>query len=590
LVVLLLLVFGSLRGTVASAEPITESEPNNTPATADALPAGTEYVTGAINPAGDQDYFAFEGQAGDLVFVSLDTHNAGPSQDSTLVLLDTDGTTVIEWDEDDGPTPLSSGIAGARLPRTGTFFLRVQESGDDQPLSAYTLYLGTVAPHWRWEVEPNDDLVSASQAGPLNGGYLWSSDAGDFWWFVARAGDVLSAGLDNDPDHNGTGGADFLLELFDPRGTSIAVANTDSGEGDPAEFLNVIGLPATGEYVLRVGDSRGVGAGPQGRYDMAIFLNGRPVVEPLAVEKTLVEPADGMATLGEPVVFEIRITNHGVNPITRLPLADNYLPDYLTYQRADPASNDNVNDGYITWTDLTAGAPHGFGTALAPGETFTVTTRFTAFSPTQVSTGTANAAFVEGAQAGSRRLAMTQAMAGVVITGTQTAAVTTFNAGWNLIALPLNPATSYTAESLGRAINAQGGTATIVQRWDGSGWQTHQVGLPFGDFAIALNEGYFVRANGLSNWTLVGYSLQPQAIALHAGWNLIAVPSGDYTAESLGRDINGQGGSATIVQHWDGSGWQTHQVGLPFGDFPIVVGQGYFVRCNSASTWMPTSP
>ena len=174
-----------------------------------------------------------------------------------------------------------------------------------------------------------------------------------------------------------------------------------------------------------------------------------------------------------------------------------------------------------------------------------------------------------------------------VTTGT---AVTTFNAGWNLIGLSLDPGTPYTAESLGNEINDQGGTATIVQHWDGSGWETHQIGLPFGDFPLALAEGYFVLAETASDWTLEGSPVDPQALDLNAGWNLITIPVAGYTAESLGQDVNDQGGSATIVQHWDGSGWETHQIGLPFGDFSIEAGQGYFVRCDSPSTWTPTSP
>jgi hypothetical protein len=253
LIILLLLVFESLRGSVARAELITESEPNDSPAAADLIPTGTEYVTEAINPAGDQGYFALEGQVADLVFVSLDTNNASSGQDSTLVLLDIDRTTVTALDEDDAPTPLSSGIASARLPGTESLFGRVQEAGDD----------------------------------------------------------------------------------------------------------------------------------------------------------------------------------------------------------------------HIVWADLKARAPHGLVSALAAGETSNVAARFAAFRPSQVGTDTA---------------------------------VTTFNAGWNLIALPLDPATPYTAESLGQDINAQGGSATIVQRWDGSGWQTHQIGLPFGDFPIAIGQGYFVRCNSPSTW------------------------------------------------------------------------------------------
>jgi hypothetical protein len=79
-------------------------------------------------------------------------------------------------------------------------------------------------------------------------------------------------------------------------------------------------------------------------------------------------------------------------------------------------------------------------------------------------------------------------------------------------------------------------------------------------------------------------------ITLQLGWNLISLPLEPfipYTAESMCDEINAQGGSATIIQGWDGSGWQPHQCGQPFGDFDIESDKGCFVYCTAPSTWRP---
>ena len=157
--------------------------------------------------------------------------------------------------------------------------------------------------------------------------------------------------------------------------------------------------------------------------------------------------------------------------------------------------------------------------------------------------------------------------------------------GWTLVGLPVTPQTSYTAESLGQQINSQGGTCNRIMRWDGSGWQTHLIGMPFGDFSINTQEGYFVLCTAPSTWTVTGDPITTLSEYLHEGWSLINTPFETLTAESMGNSINLQGGTCNRIMRWDGSGWQTHLIGMPFGDFPIKKDAGYFVLCNAPSTW-----
>jgi len=185
---------------------------------------------------------------------------------------------------------------------------------------------------------------------------------------------------------------------------------------------------------------------------------------------------------------------------------------------------------------------------------------------------------------------------------TVVAATLQLNHGWNLIALPLNPASRFSARTLLDDIAGQGGDPLETDRWYAGGWAGHIRGLPFNDFPVNLGEGYFVKMNNSSRWTVRGpaepqttdlstFAVQPAdtRIQLLPGWNLISVPRGTapYTAASLLTAIIAQGGSAQEVARWENGGWQGHVRGLPFNNFPIEVGRGYFVRVNASSTFRP---
>lgn len=120
----------------AQAADASEIEPNNSPSEANALDltSSRQTVTGAITPAGDTDYFSFNAPAGARLWASVDTggtQNAGAtSRDSILTLFGSDGTTVIEEDNDDGigngcdgttESSLASTIAGRTLSAAGVY-------------------------------------------------------------------------------------------------------------------------------------------------------------------------------------------------------------------------------------------------------------------------------------------------------------------------------------------------------------------------------------------------------------------------------------------------------------------------------------
>ena len=164
--------------------------------------------------------------------------------------------------------------------------------------------------------------------------------------------------------------------------------------------------------------------------------------------------------------------------------------------------------------------------------------------------------------------------------------------GWNHISLPLEPLIPYTAEGVCDEINDQGGDVAEIDRWYASGWDGHICGLPFNDFDIELGSDYFIRSNAVSTWTIEGYEVTTGVpLDLQIGWNSIGIPHTDaYTAESLCEEINDQCGDGTAVEvdRWYASGWDGHICGLPFNDFAIEIGKGYFVKASGACTVTPS--
>jgi alpha-tubulin suppressor-like RCC1 family protein len=167
-------------------------------------------------------------------------------------------------------------------------------------------------------------------------------------------------------------------------------------------------------------------------------------------------------------------------------------------------------------------------------------------------------------------------------------------AGYNLVALPVDPAVPLTAEDLARQINQQGGTCTSVIRYLGGAFETHPAGTAVANFPVAKESGYFVRCAAGSSWMASGYRFDARShpIPLESGYNLIGlpvdpVPANRFTAEDVGIDINGQNGIATQVIAYDAASGQfvTHPVGTAVNNFPVLPGAGYFIRCRQPSIW-----
>src|SRR6266850_2127296 len=148
---------------------VFEGRNNDSPATAAALslvenPVGSGYYQtavfglGSIDPQNESDYWSFSGQAGDRVAVWVDSFSGGMNPYAELY---NPGGGYIGGDDSGGPD-LNAYISGIQLPSTGTYYVRVSNSGG--PLGNYRVRVDLVR-GMALESDsyyPNDDLNQAN--------------------------------------------------------------------------------------------------------------------------------------------------------------------------------------------------------------------------------------------------------------------------------------------------------------------------------------------------------------------------------------------------------------------------------------------
>jgi hypothetical protein len=169
--------------------------------------------------------------------------------------------------------------------------------------------------------------------------------------------------------------------------------------------------------------------------------------------------------------------------------------------------------------------------------------------------------------------------------------VHTVSTGWNLLAPNLETTTPTDAEG---ALTEVGASASAIYRWlsESDTWEGHIQGKPFGNFALELGQGYFLKATTDGTWSRYGtYPDGPVAVPIHPVWTLAGLPmlGGLGTAADLLADANAQGGACSQVARWNNqiSDWDIYVPALPGSDFALANHEGYFIECANAITYTP---
>jgi hypothetical protein len=255
--------------------PQPELEPNDTAAVATPLTGLGPFVMArapaSIGVPGDVDYFRVQASSPSRLSVLVDTavlpQNAGSTtRDSVVQILGSNGTTVLELDDDDGTGlafgPVTGGEASAVVGLTvnGTVYIRVTAKTPSDVLSPYVLWVSLDNVPFGNETEPNDTSATAIFMNVPMLGSL--SGPGDVDWYrrVFLGGGPHAVLIDGDPERDGTT-TDVQID-FEPVVPPPPQINSSIGSGSPppgAEmaYLGTYGIlspafrllgPAAGTY------------------------------------------------------------------------------------------------------------------------------------------------------------------------------------------------------------------------------------------------------------------------------------------------------------------------------------------------------
>jgi len=267
----LLLLFVLAAGVQASVVGQKETEPNNTPATANNLSSDTN-ITGSIEPASDVDYFKIRG-VNDFwgIVAFLDTSASGSSQSGDLRFYAPDGVTLLQ--QDDGGADKKAVLAWPHFDGRDSHFLRVSQAGQTQSIDNYVLRYyqlsigGKGTEHA--EQEPNNTPATANTAARVNRGVISSASDVDCYAIYGRTGQSVILALNADPENDG--GADLDIKFYKNDGSLWKQAHRAGPGGN--EYIDATQLSEDDVYTYCVqGASH---TGPAATYLIGAIVDGR---------------------------------------------------------------------------------------------------------------------------------------------------------------------------------------------------------------------------------------------------------------------------------------------------------------------------
>lgn len=210
----LLLLMLLIEGMPAFAQSFTkEVEPNDTPATAQPLPATPVRVRADLfrvpfSAGVDVDVYSFTAAAGNRAYAATMTSFSGESTDTVIDILNVGGVAVLETDHEDGTVAGdASNIGGLTLASAGTYYVRVRQFSTtslEGTIRPYDLYVRVLSGAPTPETEPNNNGGTPNSL-PANGwvrGVISPAADNDTYAVAANAGDTIVAILDVDPERD----------------------------------------------------------------------------------------------------------------------------------------------------------------------------------------------------------------------------------------------------------------------------------------------------------------------------------------------------------------------------------------------------
>lgn len=257
----------------------SEREPNDTFSTANVLTGTEGKINGRLynstpgyTPATagvDTDFYSFTTLVPNSKIYAATIDSAATSQDTILAVIASDGTTVLETDDQDGSFGgSSSSIAGTTLLLPGTYYLRVTNFSTTAPIAPYDLYFavragGIPTP----ETEPNNN--GTPQALPVTqyvSGAIDPVGDTDTFSFNANAGDTVFISQDLDPERDVTNfNGRIGIGLFGTPTTFLVTSDAGTGDTIDSEAM-VMTVSTTGTYQVYVDAQTAGQGGPTATY------------------------------------------------------------------------------------------------------------------------------------------------------------------------------------------------------------------------------------------------------------------------------------------------------------------------------------
>lgn len=252
-----------LRLIQGNTGPGDNYEPDNTFTQASPIVTDGTSQTHNFHIPADVDWVRFSTTLGGAY--TIQTLNLGPASDTVLELYDTNGTTLLEVN-DDGGVGLASRITWT-APANGTYFVKVRHylasaSGND---TNYDLQVIEGGPNG----DPFEPDNTPAQATPLTvNGSSQTHDfhiAGDQDWIEFST--TIGTNYIIETSNLGIA-SDTYLFLYDTNGTTLLESNDDGGVGLASKIQWT--APANGTYFVKVRHYNNSTYGPDTNYDLAV--------------------------------------------------------------------------------------------------------------------------------------------------------------------------------------------------------------------------------------------------------------------------------------------------------------------------------
>jgi hypothetical protein len=205
-------------------------------------------VAGRFEWLWDEDWFRFEAIA-NMEYV-VETGDLADNCDTILEIYDTDGVTILAWDDDSGSQQYASFLQWT-APASGTYYARIA-SFYLEGLGSYRIWARTAPPDDHGNDPQHGTLLNAD--GTLTSGRIDVAGDADWFQFVAQAGKqyiVRTSDLSSQ--------CDTVLQVYGPDGQTLIGLDDDSGDNLASRIA--WRAASSGIYYLRVSHYDPLGTG-----------------------------------------------------------------------------------------------------------------------------------------------------------------------------------------------------------------------------------------------------------------------------------------------------------------------------------------